>query len=441
MLVNTHKLFARFLLLFLLVSSTAAAQEVWILQKCLDTALVHNRNLQINRNAILQSQEKEQEIRAGRNLKVNASADYKYFIDMPYQLMPATALNPQAAPGQFKELQFGVPHNINASVQIAMPLYQPQLTGAIQNAAIARELSGIQYRRSEEQVMVDVTNLYYNAQILLNQLGFLERNLDNTRQLLKNMQLLQEQLMARGTDVNKVKLQADQLLTRQEMMKNQYESVLNRLKLNMGLDPERNISVVEQIRIQEAGDYPVHPTLEFQLVETQKKLLNNELKTIHQSAYLPSLNLLGSYGTMGFGYDKSPHSFLKFFRTGFAGLQLSYPIFNGTVTKRKLSQKQLELKNNELQAAFIADKNKMEIDNSEKQRATAFKAVDNTTRQMQLAATIYAQTLLQQKEGTASLTDVLLSDNTLRETQQNYLTAIVDYLKADLALKQLTGNF
>ncbi|MBL7760885.1 MAG: TolC family protein [Sediminibacterium sp.] len=441
MLVNTRKPFVPLLLLLLLISATAAAQEIWTLKQCLDTALLHNRNLQINRNVILQSQEKEQEIRAGRNPKVNASADYKYFIDLPYQLMPATALNPQATPGQFKELQFGVPHNINASVQVAMPLYQPQLNGAIQNAAIARELSGLQYRRSEEQVMVDVTNLYYNAQILRNQLGFLERNLDNTRQLLKNMQLLQEQLMARGTDVNKVKLQAEQLVTRQELVKNQYESVLNRLRLNMGVDPERNMSVVEQIRIQAAGDYPVHPTLEFQLVKTQQKLLNNELKTIQQSGYLPSLNLVGAYGAMGFGYDKSPNSFLKFFRTGFAGLQISYPIFNGTVTKRKLSQKQLELKNNELQAAFISDKNKVEIVNWEKQRTTALKAVDNTVRQMQLAATIYAQTLLQQKEGTASLTDVLLSDNALRESQQNYLAAVVDYLKADVALKQLTGNF
>ena len=50
------------------------------------------------------------------------------------------------------------------------------------------------------------------------------------------------------------------------------------------------------------------------------------------------------------------------------------------------------------------------------------------------------QTVLQQKQGTASLTDVLLADNALREAQQNYLNAVIDFLKADLELKKLTGS-
>jgi OMF family outer membrane factor len=47
---------------------------------------------------------------------------------------------------------------------------------------------------------------------------------------------------------------------------------------------------------------------------------------------------------------------------------------------------------------------------------------------------------LQQKSGTASFTDVLLSDNALREAQQSNISAVIDYLKADLELKKLTGN-
>ncbi|MBK8292372.1 MAG: TolC family protein [Flammeovirgaceae bacterium] len=70
----------------------------------------------------------------------------------------------------------------------------------------------------------------------------------------------------------------------------------------------------------------------------------------------------------------------------------------------------------------------------------AQRSVQTRLEQVNLAQSIYDQTLLQQKQGLASLTDVLLSDNTLREIQQNYLSAIVDYLKADLDLKKTTGN-
>ena len=44
----------------------------------------------------------------------------------------------------------------------------------------------------------------------------------------------------------------------------------------------------------------------------------------------------------------------------------------------------------------------------------------NAKSQLALAETIYSKTLIQQKEGVASLTDVLLSDNTQKEAQQNY---------------------
>jgi len=34
-----------------------------------------------------------------------------------------------------------------------------------------------------------------------------------------------------------------------------------------------------------------------------------------------------------------------------------------------------------------------------------------------------------------------MADNALRDVQQQYLSAIIEYLKADLELKKLTGNF
>ena len=47
----------------------------------------------------------------------------------------------------------------------------------------------LQYQKTEEQVLFDITTLYYNAQILKHQLEFLESNLLNTKKLLKNIEL------------------------------------------------------------------------------------------------------------------------------------------------------------------------------------------------------------------------------------------------------------
>ena len=138
-LVNIHK--QTLLLLFILIGFQAAQAQVWSLQQCIDTAQVHNKNLQMSRNNISIGEQKEKEAKANLIPKVTANADYKYFTNLPYQLMPLSTFNPTAPEGQFKEAQFGVPHNINANLQLSMPLYNPQVYGAIQTTKIASELT------------------------------------------------------------------------------------------------------------------------------------------------------------------------------------------------------------------------------------------------------------------------------------------------------------
>lgn len=437
MLVNTHKLI--FLLIGIIGGYIVQAQEVWTLEQCLDSALVNNKSLQISQNDIAIGEQRQMEAKANLIPKLSLHADYRYFIELPTQLMPMNALNPQAPEGQFRDIQFGVPHNINANVQLAMPLYNPQVYGAIETTKIASELAELKYKKTEEQVLFDVTTLYYNAQILKHQLIFIDSNLVNSKRLLQNIELLQEQLLATGNDVNKVKLQGEQLATQREFVYNQYLQVLNALKINMGISLDKNITVTNDIFPIAITDYQTRNNLNLKIITTQNQLLNNELKVLNRSRFLPSLNLVASYGFTGFGYDKSPDHFLDFYPLGFAGIQLNYPIFNGTVTLRKSKQKQLEINNNILQEELISDKNEMEIENAIRQRTSAHEMITNSENQIELALSIYQKTILQQKQGVASITDILLADNALREAQQNYLTAVINFLKADLELKRLTG--
>ncbi|RKD15195.1 transporter [Pelobium manganitolerans] len=435
MLVNIH--IPYIILLLLVVGLNPSNAQVWTLEKCIDTAQVHNKNLQISRNTIAIGEQKHKEAKANLMPKITANADYKYFTNLPYQLMPLSVFG--GADGKFKEAQFGVPHNINANLQLSMPLYNPQMYGAIQTTEIASELTDLQYQKTEEQIYFEITNLYYNAQILHHQLAFIEGNLVNARKLLQNTELLKEHLLAKGTDVSKVKLQVAQISTQKESIVSKYEQVLNALKFAMGIPVEQHLQIQPEIEYQKVKEYTRLSILDIGIIKTQNRLLTSELNTLKHSK-LPSISLFGTYGSTGFGYDKRPDNFLKFYPVGFAGIQLSSPIFSGTVTKRKINQKKLELQNNELQLGLLTEQNKMQVENSKLQRFVAQKSVETTDPQIKLAQSIYEQTILQQKQGTANLTDVLLADNALREAQQTYLSAVIDYLKADLELKKATGN-
>jgi OMF family outer membrane factor len=342
--------------------------------------------------------------------------------------------------GEYKAIQFGVPNVINANVQLTMPLYNPQVYGAIQTIKIASDLTELQYKKTEEQIYFEISNLYYNAQILHHQIAFINSNINNAERLLKNMQLLNEQLLAKGTDVSKVKLQVAQLAAQKENIMSKEVQVLYALKLALGIPIESNLQIEKKIQFQITKEYTTSSTLDHRIIKTQNQILTSELNTLNKSKFLPSLNLIGTYGYSGFGYNGLPNSFLDFYLVGFAGVQFSYPLFNGTVTQQKINQKRLEIQNSQLQLALNIDQNEVQINMAKMQIGVAKKFVESTTEQVELAKTIYESTTLQQKQGNASLNDILLADNALRESQQNYLAAIIDYLKADLELKKLTGN-
>lgn len=413
-----------------------ATAQAWSLQQCIDTALVQNKALQVADNQLSVSQLRQDEARAQRLPKVTAGADYKYFTHLPYQLLPLSVFN--GPEGQFKEAQFGVPHNMGVNVQLAVPLYQPQIKNAMQTTALATEMSGLQRQKSQETVVFEVAALYYNAQILHHQRQFVDSNLNNTQRLLANLELLHTQGLAKGTDVQKVVLQAEQLQQKQLEIASQTEQVSNRMKWLMGLPLAYPLRVQTDIAQGDVPEYTPQPSVEVRMAQLQGRMLEHEKHTLRQSK-LPTVALVANYGFTGFGYGDGPDPFLKFFPIGFVGVQASYTLWNGS-TYLQLTRKEQEQRGQSLQLANLQEQNAVVIANASLQRNTAAARIQSADDQVGLAQTIYQQTVLQQEQGTANLTDVLLADNALRETQQNYLSAVVDYLKADLELKKATQS-
>lgn len=435
MLVNIHKQF--FLtFLILLIGWSAKAQE-WSLDQCLDSALQYNRSLEMARNQVLGADMKHAESRSQLLPKLMASGDYRYFTEIPYQYLPQAAFG--GPEGVYKPIQFGVPHNFSANLSLRMPIYDPQVWAGIQISESYQELADLQRVRTEEQVYLEVSHLYYNAQILKNQLDFLHQNQANGQKLERNTRLLYEQKMATGTDLDKVLLQNQQLEAQVIRLENQYQILIQQLKLNIGLSLERELDINPEIQLREESISEPRLTADFKIQEIKEKTVNQELRALKQSK-IPSLNLIGNYGTTGFGYNGAPESFLKFYPVSFIGAQVSFPVFNGTITTKRIKQKELELTNASIQKSLIQDQNLVQYQAALLQRETSQNQILTTQSQIKLAESIYAKTLLQQQEGLATLTDILLADNALRDAQQHYLNALVDYLKATLDLKKSSGT-
>lgn len=437
MLVSIHKHLIFSFLIFLLSFPVNAQVREWSLEECIDTAFVHNKNLLIAQNQLEIASLRNQEAKANLIPKLMVQGDYKYYTDLPFQLLPEAAFG--GPEGLYREVQFGVPHNIGAFLSFKMPIYDPQIMGSIQVSKTYQELSLLQQSKTKEQVYLEISSLYYNAQILKNRLDFIRKNLINSQRLHKNTQLLYDQKLAMRTDLDKVTLQIQQLEMQVFQTESQYSTILKGLKFTMGLPLDTQLEISTAIAEIEETSWETKSTLDFQIQESRYKIVNHELRTLKNSR-IPNLSLYGNYGTTGFGYTGDPTAFLDFYQVSFVGAQLSFPLFNGTVTQKKIRQKEIELATSQFQKDLVTDQTMLQTQTALLQQSVSAKQLETTKSQIELAESVYNRTLLQQKERIASLTEVLLADNALRDSQQQYLNALVDYLKATLELKKSSGN-
>ena len=425
-----------FTLLLLSLLLAPGYSQVMSLKQCIDSAIQNNYNARIAGYEVLQAQEKIAEAKGNLLPKINTAIDYRYYTNLPYQLLPAAVFGGPA--GTYKEAQFGVPHNINANVQLTYPLYNPVIQANIKTIQTGEEMAGLQKIKSQEEIAMEVSNIYYNAQVLINQLGFIDSNIVNSRKLLSVMDLLYQQQMAKGTDVEKINLQLAQLLTQKETVESQYSQVMNILKFLTGKSQDDTIHIEANTR---SNGYPVindNPVTEIILVEKQVSLLQTEKYAIQKSR-LPAINLNGLYGTTGFGASGS-NSFLKLYPLGYAGIQVIMPIYTGNLTRRKIKGKELEIEKTGIKLQMVREKYKVDKLNNTYQLNIIHKSLITIQQQVKLAQTIYAKTILQQKEGIATITDVLLADNAVREAQQNYIASLIALSRAEIEFKKLTGN-
>ncbi|MEK7257429.1 MAG: TolC family protein, partial [Bacteroidota bacterium] len=422
------------LVLFNVVSAAnlAAQQAPLTLGQCVEMALRHNLNLKATQQDALLVQAKIAEAKASLLPKFYGTADYKLYGDLPTQLMPAVIFG--GAPDTYREAQFGVPHNIAANVQGSLPLYNRAARSAVAAAENGLEIARLQAQKTEEEIIWEVSAAWYNAQILANQRQFLQGNIANLEKSVTTVGLLFQQKLASGMDLDRLLLQKQATQTQLTSLEANYATAFNALKFHAGLPLADSISIAAETETPAPETAPEKPPLDVELADRQLRLLESEKQVVRAALY-PTAGLYGLAGYTGFG-KTGGNGFLDFYLVNFAGVQANVPIFNGMATKRRLEQKDVESAKTQLRKEFLLEKNALEKANARLQLETARQDLAAFQANVGLAQGIFEKTQLLLSEGLATVTDLLQTDNAVREAQQNYIAALVQLRRAELEYKR-----
>jgi len=424
------------LLTFWLIGTgrTFAQNNTKTLSECLQIALDSNLAIAVAQEGVAFSHEKSREASSGIRPKVFAAFDYRLYGNLPTQLLPADAFGGPS--GVYKEAEFGVPHVLNLNVQASYPVYNPAARAAVSVARLAPLSAELQVQKTREETVFAVSASYYQAQIAANQVVFLEGNIRSLSRLAENMRLLKEQLLAKGTDVDKIVLQRDLLLAQLTAAQAGYEQAVNALKFQMGWSPESVLVVPaepDSIAISAGSGAPA----DLLLLQQQQQTIRAETKAA-RAARLPVVSLYGFYGYNGFG-KAGDNSFFKEFPLSYIGMQASVPIYDGGLTRSKLNQKAIEQKRVSQQEQLLREKYDLDLRNAEINIRTNRQVLVAQDGNIRLAERLFDQTQTQLREGVATIADVLQAENTVREAQNNYLSALVKLRISELERLRAAG--
>ncbi|GAB3016459.1 TolC family protein [Spirosoma pulveris] len=422
----------------LLGCSAVNAQDV-TLDQLVNKALTGNYSVQAARLDEIRTDAQISEVRASARPQVNLTGDYKRYLKIPGQVVPASAFG--GPEGSYSVLAFGLPYNLSTSVQASQALYNQSLMIATKVAKTSRDLSALQTQKTKEEVAYNVSATYYNLQTTAQQIAFLQKNLASTERLIQITDLLRQNKLAKGVDVDRLQLSKISSQTQIESLQATYNQLLNTLKLLTGIPQADSLTVRtaidETVPVTPANEYTINRT-DLQLLDRQKDLNGLEQRNI-KAGFVPTVSAYGLANSTVYATG-GDNSYIKNVPGYWLGLQLNWNVFDGMARKAKLTQKRIDDQKLDVQLRQTRESISMDIANSRNQFLVQQRNLATNRGQVALAEKVYTQTQLQFKEGTVDITDVVQAENSLREAQNNFLNTLVSLRTAELDWKKATGS-
>lgn len=422
------------------VSQQISAQDILSLEECIEIGIENNLALQTKRNEIRKGQYALSENRARLLPAINGFAG---FID---NIKPPVSVTDGSSYGVAYNVTKTLPYSANAGIQLQLPLYNQTLYTSMDVARIMDQLNRLGYEKAREELMMEISKLYYLGQTTNEQLEILKNNIGRLEELKNITEAFYDNGMAMDIDAKRVRINLDNMKVQYDNAQAMLVQQMNLLKYMMDYPMEKNFAL-ERVQAEKLSHTELtglsENLYEIQMLESQKTLAEKQRKLI-RNGYIPSLSLSGNLSTSAFT-DKARYWFQdnpssKWYTSYGVGVSLRVPIFDGLEKRNKVRKAEMDIENarlnlentrKNLQTKYLNATN--DLMNSER---NFFKQKDNYL----LAEDVYAVTIDRYKEGIASMTEVLQDEMRMSEAQNNYITAHYNYQLNNLVLLKLTGN-
>ncbi|TDX02216.1 TolC family protein [Dinghuibacter silviterrae] len=420
------------------------------LKSCLQFALAHNQQIAVTRFDEKTGLEKIKETRSQALPQVNGTGSLQDNVQKQVLVLPP-ALAAQFGSGG-KPIPITLTWQMSAGATLDQKIYDQSVFTAVKAAKAGMDYYKMHTALTQTQVIEQVAQVYYRAQVTGTQVAVLDSNIANITKVMNSTQNQFENGLARKIDVDRLKVNLTNLNTQRTAL---VDSIIEqgfqlRYLMGMSLDEPLSLEMFAPKTVEdEIGQHlsldsglNLNNRLEYTILKKQAELEEYQKKA-YKAQYYPSLAFQGNYSTNGVSdnFDFVGHGTTAiWYQVGYIALNLKVPIFDGGGRRARVNQAQIAIDQYNEQAAQTASQLDMDYRNSKIFLATSIDQIKAQKANLDLALEVYNVTQSNYGQGLSNLTDLLDAENSYLQAENNYNSALLQYKLAEIGLIKANGN-
>ncbi|HJU46000.1 MAG TPA: TolC family protein [Chitinophagaceae bacterium] len=372
----------------------------------------------------------------------DASKKGIYDVLIAENLLPSGTVAPDPV---LQPISLQQPWNGSLGVTLTQLLFQPDVFVGLQARSASLLYAEKNMEVSKEKIKDSAYKRYYAVLIAEKQLTFINDGVKRIEKLVHDNEIMYKNGFIEKLDIDRANVQLSNLKTAQTTLRNGIYLSYAALKFALGIPQKDTLALRDTLTMADIKNglldesFRYEDRKEYQLLQTARELQTLDVKR-YKMGYIPTISLMGNYSRQGqsakFIFNKDAF----WYSTGYVGLNISVPIFDGLQRKYQIRQSLLKLQ----QVDNNLDNLKQGIDFQQTvARETIKNAILNLDEQQKniaLAETVYSTTKKKFEQGLGSSFDIIQAETDLQSSQSNYFQAMYDAIIARINYLSATGK-
>lgn len=439
------KLFKSLLLLLLTLSfveSVTAQSRELSLADALQIASTGNRNLQIRVLEDRKAAEAVKEAKSFQRPTVALNSSYNVFAERP-----VIYLRNETASPKVNDVKYGGSFAFAGAVTASYPLLNPVITSNITLAGINTEIQKQETKNVEEQLVLEISQLYLSIIFHKEERIQLEQSLLRNERALKDSRSLFLQGKNLKTDTLSNYISVQNLKAGISALDNNINVYTEQLKQLMGVEGAVHFIFTDSINTQAVESNNMTTSSGFSVAMDNRKDVkikslqieeNKEQLQAVKASFKPQLELVAQYQIQSqadnfkFGEYRLP-------RSSYAGVQLSIPIYSGGRIKNKTTQSALAIQQNEIALAELRNRVQTELVTYSSNLQEAYNQWEIQQQNVAAAEISYSMMNDRYRYGLGTRLELNDAELALTKAKLNNLQAVYNIKIFELQLKKAMG--